>query len=136
MVANGVMTRDSMNIQPVNKQAGRKGTIPIPKTLNHATGIESTWKTGFNDKSWGSVSRGFASRASKLSKQKMDKIIEGAQAYVTDRTSRAVPRRESASGSIREHDEREYLVDDSSSSSDSDDEECKLSTLSSSFPLS
>lgn len=136
MVEKGVLTIESIKSQPTGNQVACRG-ITIPKVLNEATGVESTWGTGFNDHTWGNISRSYAKQASKLDDMKksyIDAIIREAQAYM--QRPRVSHYRDRAGGSNgEERDEREFLVDGLSSDSDERDDECKLSSSFNFFPF-
>lgn len=119
LAANGLM----LTIVNPNDQASqaRRSGVALRKTLNRATGKESTWETGFADSTWGNATRSYAQRASQLSDKKIDEIIQAARVYVTRKPSQV----QMAGGSIGgELDERACLADDDDSESDAD---CKPS---------
>lgn len=102
-------------VQPRSKGQG----VTAPRTLNRSTGKESNWETGFRDSIWGSASRDYTQRASKLSRDKIDAIIKEAQLYITRR-----PPPVQISDNTNE---RACLVDDDSDSYFGTSEDCKSS---------
>ena len=81
MVATGTLT-----ISLICASKGK--TIPLPKTINHSSGKESTRQTGFSETAWGKETHSYTKSARSLLAVKFDEIIQDAQEFVKPVRSR------------------------------------------------
>jgi hypothetical protein len=81
LVATGTLT-----ISLIRASKGK--TIPLPKTINHSSGKESTRQTGFSETAWGKETRSYTKSARSLLAVKFDEIIQDAQEFVKPVRSR------------------------------------------------
>jgi hypothetical protein len=102
LVATGILT-----INVVHAAKGK--TLNLPKTMNLATGKESTRQTGFSDASWGKATRDYAkSAACSLSTAKFNAIIKEAKGFVKPVRGRKMTQTETID--VDEDDERACLA--------------------------
>lgn len=117
LIANGILT-----ISVADASRGNKGII-VPKTLNPATGKESTRETGFNELQWGESTRFYMKSINKnLRDHKFDDIIARAKEFA--KTSRRVKDMTEDAPSINDNDDDDVLMDLSSSEEDSEIDGC------------
>ncbi|KAH9023765.1 hypothetical protein EDB85DRAFT_1894623 [Lactarius pseudohatsudake] len=99
-------------------RAARGKTLTLPKTLNYATGKDSTRQTGFSDATWGKATRNYTKSARSLAKAKFDVIIKEAQVFMKPTRTRTKMAKAGSSGEVidvDDYDIRACLVANSDS---------------------
>jgi hypothetical protein len=95
-------------------KAGKRSSA-IMKTMNKATGKESTKSTDFNLANWGAITNGYLSSIKKtLSDKKFDGIINDAMSFTKVSRRGESTAASSATADQELANERAFLVDDDS----------------------
>jgi len=81
LIATGTLT-----IAVANASKGK--VVTLPRSFNRTTGKEPMRQTGFNDTTWGKVTRSYTLAARELSNSKFESIVEEAQPFVNVKSNR------------------------------------------------